>query len=165
MNIVKYLIFGFLIMFFSCSEHCATKYEIVNKKHEIGFYKWQNKASIEKGESESDRYERIDLDQNDVDFADKVLLKTKENKSDSESRIYRELCDYNMQLAGIFDHKTNTKLIYINFFCGEDNFFNEKDDGESNRFLDARDGGDCFFQGVIDTKTSEFKILIINGEA
>ncbi|MDO5970225.1 hypothetical protein Q4Q35_10440 [Flavivirga aquimarina] len=165
MNIVKHLIFGFLIMFFSCSEHCVAKYEIVDKNHEIGFYKWQNKAEIETGKFETERYVRIDLDQSDVQIADKALLKHKESKPNPKSRILKELCEYNMQLGGIFDKKTDTKLIYINFFCGEDNFFNEKDDRESNRFYDVRDGGDCYFQGVINSKTLEFKIIMINGEA
>ena len=72
-----------------------------------------------------------------------------------------------MQLGGIFDNKTATKLIYINFFCGDDNFFNEKDDVDAfgNRFLITHDGGDCYFQAFINTKTAEFKILMINGEA
>lgn len=152
-------------MFFSCSEHCVNKYEIVDKKHEIGFYKWQNKYGIETGKFESERYVRIDLDQNDVQIADKVLLKLKKSKPNPKNRILKELCEYNMQLGGVFDKKTDTKLIYINFFCGEDNFFNEKDDGESNRFYDVRDGGDCYFQGVINSKTLEFKIIMINGEA
>jgi hypothetical protein len=101
------------------------------------------------------------------------ILNTQVPKEENAtSKIINNLCDYSVQIAGVYDRKEKVKMIYLNFKCGFTDYesinFNDEYiigfNGNETKFNLVKDGGDCHFQAVINTKTNKLKI-IVNGEA
>ena len=155
------------------SKNCILNHEIVDSKYEIPFYSFQNKIFKEVQKVNYNRYEMVNVNPNEIDYIMSILnTQIAESKKATDDMI-NNLCDYSVQIAGVYDRVSKTKKIYLNLECGfvdyeyvnADVDFDNNDDGTSPRFNFVYDGGDCYFQVEINTKTDKLKILIVNGEA
>ncbi|WP_229720530.1 hypothetical protein [Winogradskyella helgolandensis] len=158
---------------FSCSKNCILNYEIVETKYEIPFYSSQNEILKQSENTDYKRYELINVYESEIPYIMEILNSQISETRNATNNIVENLCDYSVQIAGIYDRKEKVKKIYLNFECGFIDFkeINESEeymigfDGKETKFSHVLDGGDCYFQAEINTKTNKFRIIIVNGEA
>lgn len=158
-------------MNFSCSKNCVLNYEIVETMYKIPHYSYQNEMWREK--INYDRYELINVNESEIPYIMEILNSQISETRNATSNIIENLCNYSVQIAGIYDRKEKAKKIYLNFECGFVDFkaINESEeywigfDGKETKFSHPLDGGDCHFQAEINTKTNKLSIIIVNGEA
>ena len=161
------------ILNFSCSKNCVLNYEIVETNYEIPFYSFQNEMLKQSENTDYKRYELINVSESEIPYIMEILNSQLSETRNATDSIIKNLCDYSVQIAGIYDRKEKIKKIYLNFECGFIDFkaINESDenmigfDGKETKYSHALDGGDCHFQAEINTQTNKLKIIIVNGEA
>jgi len=167
------LIIVSLISLVSCEKHCVLSHEIVDTKYEIPFFYFQNEIFREIEKVDYNRYELINVNQYEIPYIMEILNTQVAKDENATANIINNLCDYSVQIAGVYDRKEKVKIIYLNFNCGFTDYesinFNDEYiigfDGNETKFDHVKDGGDCHFQAVINTKTNKLNIIIVNGEA
>jgi hypothetical protein len=169
---IKYLtLFIICLLNFSCSKNCILNYEIIETKYKIPHYSFQNEMQREK--INYDRYELINVNESEIPYIMGILNSQIPETRNATNYIIENLCDYSVQIAGVYDRKKKVKKIYLNFECGfvDYNAIHESDeymigfDEKKTKFSHALDGGDCHFEAEINTETNKFRIIIVNGEA
>ncbi len=154
----------------SCKRACVLNNLIVETKYEIPFYTRQNESLKESGKIENDKFERINVNESEIPYIMEILNEQIPHISNATDRIKNNLCNYSVLIAGIYNRSTKTKSIYLNFSYGPEGYETEGEVGvdylgNAKVFPIARDGGDSYFQAVINTKTNKLRIIYINGEA
>ena len=161
------------LLSFSCSKKCILNYEIVGTEYEVPFYRTQNEMIREHYKVNSDRYGLVNINESEIPYIMEIVHSQISKNERATERMIDNLCDYSVQIAGIYDRDQKTKKIYLNFKYGhvgfeENNASNEiriDVDKDMARFNHVYDGGDSRFQAIINTKTNKFGIIFINGEA
>lgn len=151
----------------SLKKNCQLNYEMIGKEFIIPFYDTQNKMEIQYGNLNFERYKRIDVDESEISYIQEIIKSQIKNSKKSTDFIIQNICNYSVQIGGVYDKVEKVKKIYLNFLYG-DNWFiknNEKANQSEIRFLQVKDGGDNYFQGFINTKTNKLQIIYVNGEA
>jgi hypothetical protein len=170
----NYLIIIVLIISnFSCTKKCILNYEIVETKYEIPIYHSVNQTIKEIDKVKYNRYELVNVNEYEVPYIMEVINSQIPKNRRATKNIIENICDYSVQIAGIYDRKEKVKKIYLNFHCGYVDFesINSSEevligfDGKETKFQHSMDGGDCFFEAIINTKTNKLAIIMINGEA
>ena len=123
-------------------------------------------------EIDYDRYELVNINESEIPYILEILHSQISESNGATENIKKNLCDYSVQIAGIYDKYDKTKKIYLNFEYGKADYkkINSDEiridvDKDRVRFNYVYDGGDSYFQAVINTKTNKLRILYINGEA
>jgi hypothetical protein len=158
---------------FSCTKNCILNYEIVETKYEIPFYSYQNKMIKQSEKTDYNRYELINVNESEIPYIMGILNSQISETQNATKNIRKNLCNYSVQIAGIYDRKEKVKKIYLNFECGIIDFkaietseeYMIGFDGKETKFNHVLDGGDCHFEAEINTETNKFRIIIVNGKA
>jgi len=148
-------------------------HEIVGTEYQVPFYKTQNEANRELEKVDYDRYELININESEIPYIMEIIHSQISDSKMATERMINNICNYSVQIAGIYDRNQKTKKISLNFQYGNIDFkeINSSDeirvdvDKDMARFNYVYDGGDSHFQAIIDTKTNRLRILYINGEA
>lgn len=173
---IKLIFFLFSLTFHSCKKSCQLSYEIVDKEYKIPFYQTQNKMEIQYRGLDFERYERINVDESEVPYIQEIIKLQMKNSKKSTDFMVQNICDYSVQIGGVYDKVEKVKKIYLNFLYGDNRLIKDNEtqpipyiDDEGNKieikFHHVMDGGDCYFQGFINTKTDKLHIMHVNGEA
>lgn len=168
---IKNLIYPlFFLILFSCKKNCILDYEIISSKYSNPFISGQNEMIRIFDKIDFYRYKLVTVNESEVPYIMEVIKSQISLNEKATERMKNNICDYSVQIGGFYDVKDKTKKIYLNFLYGWN--LNETEDeiligsnGEETKFETVRDGGDYFFQAIIDTKKDTFHIIYINGEA
>lgn len=131
---------------------------------------------IQNGNLNFERYERIDIDQSEIPYISEIIESQIKNSKKSTNFMIQNICDYSVQIGGVYDKVEKVKKIYLNFLYGDYWIIQDDEeqpipyiDDEGNKieikFHHVMDGGDRYFQGFINTKTDKLHIMHVNGEA
>ncbi|CAL2074542.1 hypothetical protein [Tenacibaculum sp. 190524A02b] len=160
----------FFLILFSCKKNCTPDYEIISSKYSNPFISGQNEMIRKFDKIDFDRYRLADINESEVPYIMKMIKSQIPLNKKATERMKNNICDYSVQIGGFYDVKDKTKKIYLNFLYGW-NLKETKDEilignnGEETKFEIVNDGGDYFFQAIIDTKKDTLHIIYINGEA
>ncbi|MFC5046034.1 hypothetical protein ACFSTE_05275 [Aquimarina hainanensis] len=160
----------FLLVFFSCKKDCSLSFEIIDTKFSNPFVSGQNETLRIIDNIDYDRYQLVNVNESEIPYIMRIIKTQILSNNKATERMKKNICNYGVQIAGFYDIKDKTKKIYLNFLFGFR--FNESEDemlidhnGEETKYMIVHDGGDDFFQAIIDTRKNTFHIIYINGEA
>jgi hypothetical protein len=162
-----------MLLSYSCSSVCELNYEIVESSYVIPYYYFQNKSERELTGIDYERFEYVSIKESEVPEIMEIINAQISTTEGATLSIIEDICDYSVQIAGVYDRKSKEKLIYLNFMCGyldyedlnEDERYSIGINRKETKFFHPKDGGDCHFQAEINTKTNKLRIIIVNGEA